>query len=263
MVDSYFWDRWLWPEAEVLYFNVVLNKSSEWGVMPFLWYFYSALPRALLTGSIFAGLAVFCDKRSLLFLFPAVTFIFFYSFLPHKELRFIIYTVPLLNTAAALAINKLWTYRRGGWILVRLCIVAALTANLAVTGLLTAISSYNYPGGHAIAALHQLEVESANVSVHLDVHSCQTGVSRFCQEYAGWTYDKTEDLTDQELMENYTHLFISESRYSIRLKPFLEKFEVLAEIEGFDGLDIHPFRFPPVSVRLKPSILLLKKHYSL
>ena len=48
--------------------------------------------------------------------------------------------------------------RRGGWILVRLCIVAALTANLAVTGLLTAISSYNYPGGHAIAALHQLEV---------------------------------------------------------------------------------------------------------
>ena len=104
LFDSIMWQRWLWPEGEVAWFNVVLNKSGEWGTSPFSWYFTSVLPRVLLTAFIFVPWGLRCDlQRCSLFMVPALVFVIAFSYLPHKELRFIYYTIPLFNAIAARA----------------------------------------------------------------------------------------------------------------------------------------------------------------
>lgn len=74
---------------------------------PYLWYFYSALPRSLAFSIFLVPIGFYLDRRLKNILFPALGFVWMFSNLPHKELRFIIYTVPLFNTAAAVACNRL------------------------------------------------------------------------------------------------------------------------------------------------------------
>ena len=260
MVDSYFWRRRLWPEAEVMYFNVILNKSGDWGVQPLTWYLYSVLPRALGTTVLVLPLSLL-DKRTVILTFPSLAFILAYSLLPHKELRFIIYTFPVLNTAASVTLHKIWIQRHKSLIgqLLSLAVIGHLVANLVMTSGLLYISSLNYPGGEAIRSLHSLERDSSNLSVHLDVFTCQTGVSRFTQEREDWSYDKTEDLETKELM-GFSHLVMEgQHKYSLDMKPFLETHQFMAEIESYSGIKFNRTHFPFISITTRPSIFILKK----
>ena len=74
---------------------------------PIWWYFLSALPRVLSLPLLLFPWGLYRDKRTHLLAIPALGYIVLYSFLPHKELRFIIYIVPFLNTVIGAAYTDL------------------------------------------------------------------------------------------------------------------------------------------------------------
>lgn len=171
--------------GDTIWFNIVENKSHLWGVQPFYWYFINVLPNIFFTTILLLPFACFWWSRfGHPYTFVSILFIFLYSFLPHKELRFIIYAVPLLNTTFAYIIvtmmdliaqfqryvfelmmkstkqttmktiiltNSISIYfikRLKQFFLYGL--IVNLLLNLTLTIIKLYISSYNYPGGYAI-----------------------------------------------------------------------------------------------------------------
>ena len=124
----------LWPELRVAWFNSVENKSHLWGTSPWHWYLTSALPRALLlayplalAGFLVAARAAMTknggsspspgkERRSNNPLAPAfyacAFYVGAYSFLPHKELRFLFPALPACNYAASVAVASLLRWSR-------------------------------------------------------------------------------------------------------------------------------------------------------
>lgn len=229
----------VWPEGIVLLFNTVQNKSSDWGVLPWHWYFSRALPRSMITTLLLVPIActtimdylIWCislyrrDKNHtkgvssehetntkkisttylslpplihnihnnstiMPYILPVLGFIILYSFLPHKEMRFILPALPMFNVAAAIGFDRIYVlycrchhpsldgetkntlripkqqytetketrknHRRGKSILSTL-LVCGGTICIAVTFLCSCIfgivSHYNYPGGVALSLL--------------------------------------------------------------------------------------------------------------
>lgn len=129
-VDTYFWRQVLWPEGMVLFFNTVQNKSSHWGTLPWHWYFTNALPKSLhvcvplgLYGALggtalrvrpeavrsgpLVTLVVAPHAKLCYYVLPALAYVALYSWLPHKELRFVFPALPLFTMAAAVGVDKI------------------------------------------------------------------------------------------------------------------------------------------------------------
>ncbi|POS80874.1 alpha-1,6-mannosyltransferase subunit (Ecm39) [Diaporthe helianthi] len=200
-IDSYFWQKPIWPELWGFYYNVVQGSSSNWGTSPWHWYFASALPKLISPplGLFF----VWCSLTSPAYrriaqrlIIPNLLFVAIYSLQPHKEARFIFYVVPPLTAAAALGASTLVNQvparmaadesgRRAIRNIIFLIISGSVLATFLSSAVMLVASSLNYPGGDALAALHDLiehdqsTVSSSVVTVHADVLSCMTGVTLF------------------------------------------------------------------------------------
>ncbi|KAF2442291.1 glycosyltransferase family 22 protein [Karstenula rhodostoma CBS 690.94] len=224
-VDSFLWQTTpLWPEWTAFYYNTIQGHSADWGVSPWYFYFVNALPRLMINPLTYlfcipaALLPAATRARSLDLLVPTLTFVGLFSFLPHKEWRFIIYIVPALTGVAAAGASWIWTRRGKTWLYaaLSLALIGSVLVSFVASIALLAISSLNYPGGEAIHYLHN-NIDTAygvhwdHTNVYFDNLACQTGVTRFLENHEGpqtivdvleaqdllskrkWTYDKTED----------------------------------------------------------------------
>ncbi|KAJ7961976.1 Mannosyltransferase [Quillaja saponaria] len=210
LVDSIMWKRLLWPEFEVFWFNSILNRSSEWGTHPFHWYFTSALPRSLLAAYPLSLLGILVDRRVRSFILPIFSFILLYSKLPHKELRFIISSVPVFNLSAAIAANRIYNNQKKTlWKFLFFMMMGLILISLGCT-IITFMASYeNYPSGHALQELHQIGLanDTKEQWVHIDTFSAMNGISRFCENGSPWRYSKEENIPLQDFRQrNFTFL---------------------------------------------------------
>jgi alpha-1,6-mannosyltransferase len=313
VVDSYFWQRWLWPEFDVFWFNVVENKSSDWGIEAWHWYVTSALPRSCLFAfpiacggvllrssvggegevvvvpSVFRRAATTAVKKDdttnpmekdialvvrdtvgiasfqtfqqqhaqhnsarragtaiVQLLLPCACFIGLYSWLPHKELRFILYVVPAVNACCAICLSSLyarWKTQQRAIAGVLFAVgVACVLAGAGATLIFAGCSYYNYPGGVALRRLHALTSSSSSslsslssmggekVHVHVGVKAAMTGVSRYGYQ-VGKMYSKDETLVEaaEYAKGGYTHLLTDAPVFHE------EGFEVVESVESFSG----------------------------
>ena len=247
-IDSFFWQQFpLWPEFVGFYYNTVLGKASEWGISPFHYYFTNALPRLLMNPMVL----LVCIPQSILskavghtskaILLPHAIFITIYSLLPHKEWRFIIYSVPAFTAVASSTAGWFWirrtkslTYR----LLNILMIVSTFASFITSLGLLY-ISSLNYPGGEALHRLHERAVADGKetVRVYMGNLACQTGITRFQQLHPTWIYDKTEDetmLLDPMFWQQFDYVLAEDP---LRVIGNWEPIEIVG---GFAGISLRP-----------------------
>ncbi|KAJ6853475.1 putative dol-P-Man:Man(7)GlcNAc(2)-PP-Dol alpha-1,6-mannosyltransferase isoform X2 [Iris pallida] len=240
LLDSIIWQKVLWPELDVFWFNSVLNKSSEWGTHSFHWYFTSALPRSLLVAYPLSMLGVLLDRRALRYVAPVFTFVLLYSKLPHKELRFIIGSLPIFNMSAAIAASRVYHNRKKNmWRWFYIAMLGSFLVSLGCS-VITFMASYNnYPGAHALQALHQKGSSKyiRDKLVHIDPFAAMNGISRFSED-SRWRYSKEEGISlDEYGNRNFTFL--------LNEHPYIDGFKCLFAVEGFSGAQLQ-IGFPPV-----------------
>ncbi|PRP80942.1 dol-P-Man:Man(7)GlcNAc(2)-PP-Dol alpha-1,6-mannosyltransferase [Planoprotostelium fungivorum] len=255
IIDSIFWKRFLWPEGEVLWYNTYQNESHKWGTSPFHWYFSNALPRSLLAALPLSLYAICTDFRKVWkVLTPSVVFLSLYSFLPHKELRFVFYVIPIFNLTAAVGLHRLQIQRKKslvGRLLFSLSILALLVSAAATLFFFSA-SVFNYPGGVALQRLHHLGRNSPEKEryVHIDVATAVSGASRFGEMQKGWRYSKLENLKEEDM--TLFHYILSEN-------STVKGFETIGSAHGFDGVERDWTKLPWI-IRTRETIYIQKRN---
>ena len=258
----------MWPEGRVFWFNTYENRSHEWGTYPFSWYFTDALPRAIGIWTPFVVFGAATNGKARVVALVALSFVTTYSFLPHKELRFVFPALPLCDACAAVGVAE--TYRRLSELrkmsektrlktrrrtndarTTRALFWPPPPAPLLGVALLLAVATHvlfasaayrNYPGGEAFAAMHAAEARGECFAsrekptrVHVDVAAAQTGASRFGESAFpdAFVYSKREGISPETFQTLPDPVAFD---VLITGEPFVPGYEPEAVHEGYAGI---------------------------
>lgn len=266
-IDSYFWGHSVLPELSAFLFNVVEGKLVEWGIEPYTTYFVKYIPNFFRPPHVLFlclfGLmsdparAVSTESKqknkesprqthnSLRILsVSALLYVATMSFQPHKEWRFIVYTIPIFNALAGNGLLHLWnglTKLNAHKILFVLMIASTVVA-FAISSFMSFASSYNYPGGQAINWVNNYgspKLEKQNILVHMDVPACMTGITRFTQlSDERITYDKTETDAALALIWKDVNILITHKNLDVAntVSYDVSKWQKVKEIPAFSSV---------------------------
>ena len=275
-IDSKHWDKeFLWPEWEVLSFNNPMgaNRSHEYGTKPFLWYAYSALPRMLLIAYPLSVYGFTQERRCRSAFTIASFFVFAFSFLGHKELRFLFPVLPLFNFCGACGMHRLTLNRKkrkNVAILHAFAWVGILVSCAISIGVFANASIANYPGGEALAVFHELNPEHntlGHVRIHIDDHCAQTGASRFGQAYHDHNvilYNKRQDHEHEGHLHAMLHDDGSRGHdWLINEYKKMPGYEIMRNITGFTSAVLNkkfPF-WPPLLIKKDVRVKVWKRRH--
>ncbi|KRZ31227.1 Valine--tRNA ligase [Trichinella pseudospiralis] len=253
-VDSIMWGKAVLPELTGFVFNVIRGGSSNYGTSPFFWYFYSALPRALGPVSLLVPFAFGDRNPAGWFAFSAISYVLIYSILPHKELRFIIYTVPIFNLAAGYAAAKyrLHPIASFGSFLYRRLVQLGVIATLIMEVLFIRAASYNYPSCAALNVVDEIAqqkyMHNSEITVYIDSFCAQNGISLFLQTNKHWNYQKENDELDLRTVKGFQFLLIGhETQLHDEIRPFLDTHRVVKFLPGYAGIGWNYTNFAKLS----------------
>ena len=94
LVDYWGYGEWTFSPWNYFYQNIVLDKASQWGIMPWYFYFTLALSKGILPISIvfLMGFMVFIWRfPQHIISIAALSFLFVHTVIGHKEMRFLIF----------------------------------------------------------------------------------------------------------------------------------------------------------------------------
>jgi alpha-1,6-mannosyltransferase len=263
--DSHMWQRWVWAEGQVFYYNTVLGKSKDWGVSSWHWYVSSALPKALLMTLLLIPVGVLrlpellfhhasgtkskrrpplVDASLIQFLLPILGFIGLYSCLGHKEMRFIFPAIPILNLVGAAGMARLHVMAfpakeksttLGITSLMWLSGVVCMGLTLAASMIFVLVSQRNYPGGHALNMLSsQLTSTEHHTKVYIDNAAAMSGVSLFGQRHIQNYFPNVEFVK-----AGYEHQTQDYSAFEYVIsEEKIPEMRVVSVSQGFPRLDL-------------------------
>jgi alpha-1,6-mannosyltransferase len=143
---------------------------------------------------------------------PSATNPCFHTLFFTLQLRFLFPVLPLWNICAAIGAVRIYNNRgkSATWRVAWLGTLGLILLSAGFAAFSAAVSSWNYPGGHALYRLHSLVTPElvglkpsdggqyqnsladtrGNLTVHVGVLPAMTGVSRFGELGSRWQYSK-------------------------------------------------------------------------